>query len=136
MTSFLLDNLFWLLTALFASAGLVWTFIRAGKTNLSPQAAILAVRGGGVFLDIRPNAEFLNGHIARSQNIPEGEVAARLPSLAKFRKKSVVVVCQNGLRSRKTVQQLLKEGFTNVYALTGGVAAWRDANFPLLSKGN
>ena len=135
MQEFLLHNLFWLFLATASFTGLVWTFVRGGKINLSPQAAILAVsRGGGLFLDIRSAAEFSGGHIPRSQNIPSSELPARTAAISKFKKSPVVVVCPNGHQARKTVRQLADGGFSNVHILSGGIAAWRDANLPLFSK--
>ena len=134
MQEFLLENVFWVVTALIASAGLVWTFMQGGKMSLSPQAAILAVsRGNGVFLDIRPAAEFSTGHIPKSQNVP-GEIKDRLSSIAKFRQKPVVLVCPTGHQARKAAAELVKEGFAQVHVLAGGINGWKDANLPLFNK--
>lgn len=135
MQEFLLQNVFWLLLALASFAGLLWTFARAGKINLSPQAAILAVsRGSGIFLDIRPVAEFSGGHIPRSQNIPGSELSARTTAIAKFKKSPVVVVCASGLTARKSARELTDGGFSDVHVLSGGINAWREANLPLFNK--
>lgn len=135
MEYFLLDNLFWLLLAMVSAGGLIWTFKRGGKINLSPQSAILTVnRGGGVFLDVRPPTDYTGGNIPNSQNVPLDEIAARLPGLAKFKKKPVVLVCANGISARKLIPQLQKDGFEQVFLLTGGIAGWREANLPLLNK--
>lgn len=136
MEAFLLDNVAWLLTAALAAAGVVWTTMRAGGARLSPQKAILAVsRGGGVFLDVRPPAEFSASHIPRAQNVPWEQFASALSSLAKFKDKPVVVVCPNGMLAGKAMAQLAKGGFSRVHVLAGGIAGWRDANLPLFGKG-
>ena len=120
-----------------SAAGLGWTFARAGKLVLAPQAAILAVsRGGGTFLDSRAAADYAAGHIPKSQNIPDSELPTRLPSIAKFKQKPIVLVCPNGMQAKKTVGALTKDGFTKVHVLAGGVAGWRDANLPLFNKKN
>lgn len=134
MQEFLLDNLFWLITASAAAGGLVWTFIQGGRLTLSPQAAILAVsRGGGVFLDIRPAADFSTGHIPKSQNLPGG-ATERLSAIAKFKQKPVVLVCPTGQQARKTAATLVQEGFAQVHVLAGGIAGWREANLPLFNR--
>lgn len=133
--AFLLDNVLWVAVALGAGGGLVWTFVRAGRISLTPQAATLLVtRGGGVFLDVRPAAEYGTGHIPRSQNVPESELATRKAAVEKFKNKPVVVVCANGMRARKVAQQLVRDGFAQAHVLAGGVAGWRDANLPLFNK--
>lgn len=135
MQEFLLNNVFWLLLAAVSAAGLVWTFIRSGQLSVTPQAATLSVsREGGIFLDIRPSADYAGGHIARAQNIPSSDVENRLNSIHKYRDKPVVIVCQNGMKSRATAQQLMKAGFANVRVLAAGIAGWRDAQMPLTTK--
>ena len=135
MLAFLLDNLFWAVLALLSATGLVWTFVRAGQASLTAQAAVLLVsRTNGLFIDVRSAAEFADGHIANAHNIPSSEFDKRLEALSKHKKKPIVVVCQNGMRGRAALQQLEKAGFEGARILTGGIAAWREAQLPLTAK--
>jgi len=45
----------------------------------------------------------------------------------------VALLCHHGIRSQHAAQQLLQEGFRNVYNVRGGIDAWSqqvDANVP------
>lgn len=135
MEAFLLDNIFWLTLASAAAGGLFWTFARDGQLTLSPQAAVLvANRDGGVFVDVRPPAEFSAGHIALAKNIPASEMAKKMETLNKYRQKPVIVVCQNGMRGKAAAQQLRKANFAQVRSLAGGMSGWREAQLPLSTK--
>ena len=43
----------------------------------------------------------------------------------------MVVVCHSGSRSALATQQLLKEGFSQVANLRGGLSRWSDEGYPL-----
>jgi len=53
--------------------------------------------------------------------------------LEKYKSKPVVAVCDAGTTSGKAVQLLQKAGVTDVYGLRGGIAAWTQANLPLVT---
>ncbi|MBE8159034.1 MAG: rhodanese-like domain-containing protein, partial [Betaproteobacteria bacterium] len=46
----------------------------------------------------------------------------------------VVLVCQNGMQSRRRAQELAAAGFREVRAMRGGMSAWLDAQLPVFSK--
>lgn len=52
----------------------------------------------------------------------DGEGEKRLASLDK--KTPIVFQCHHGMRSRNAAERVLREGFTNVYNLEGGIEAW------------
>lgn len=73
-------------------------------------------------IDVRTPAEFATGHIAGSVNRPLAELdtwAAAIDSPTR-----VCMVCQAGVRSTEAAEALVARGFSQVYALTGGLAAW------------
>jgi rhodanese-related sulfurtransferase len=51
--------------------------------------------------------------------------------LAKAKDLPIAVYCRNGQTSAQTAKRLLKAGFTKVYWLEGGLAAWTEAQLPL-----
>ena len=83
-------------------------------------------------LDIREPAEFSSGSITGARNIPASAVADRVGEIGKYKAKPVIVVCQSGQRSAKVAAQLKKDGFGEVYNLSGGLAAWQQAGLPLV----
>lgn len=104
-------------------------------TLLNPQNATIATNRGGVFLDIRSEEEYAQGHIYGSrwltlQKIREGDIKA----LDKFKDAPIVTVCNYGNTARTAAALLAKAGFNKVSVLQGGLQAWKSANMPL-SKG-
>ncbi len=78
-----------------------------------PTADVKALIEKGAFLvDVRTPAEFSEGHVKGSVNIPLDTVAAQL---AKFSgKENIIVFCRSGNRSGQAKSILEKGGFTNV----------------------
>lgn len=104
-------------------------------TSLSPQQATLAVNRGGVFVDVRGDEEFNQGHIHNArqvtlQNIREGNVKV----LEKYKDAPIVAVCNYGNTARTAANLLTKAGFSQVSVLQGGMQAWKGASMPV-SKG-
>ena len=135
MVEFALANIIWVVLAAAAAAGLGWTMIRAGAQSIEHAEAVLWVKSGkGIFVDIRGAADFSRGRIAQSRNIPAEDLKNRAAEIDRYREKPVVLICQNGMQSRRRAQELASAGFKNVRAMRGGMAAWLDAQLPVFSK--
>lgn len=71
--------------------------------------------------DVRGEDERALAKIDRAHAMnAEGE--KKLASLAKDA--PIVFLCHHGMRSRNAAERLLREGYTNVYNLEGGIDAW------------
>tara|TARA_R110001583_G_scaffold183598_1_gene342280 strand:- start:13287 stop:13706 length:420 start_codon:yes stop_codon:yes gene_type:complete len=86
----------------------------------------------GVFLDIREGAEFKKEHIAESMSLPLSTLETNISKL-KDPAQAIILICASGQRSRAAAKQLRSHGFSNIYVLTGGLNAWKDAKLPLFS---
>ena len=84
---------------------------------------------GVYLLDVREPDEYAAGHIPGITLIPMGEVAARLAELP--RDKEIIVTCRTGNRSGQVADLLREQGFTNVHNMSGGIAAWEEAGYPV-----
>ena len=87
-----------------------------------------------IVLDVRENKEYQGGHILNSVHIPQSSLAKRITELEKYKNKPIIVGCRSGSRSAFACGLLKKQGFENVYNLSGGVMAWQNANLPLTRK--
>ncbi|WP_353850680.1 rhodanese-like domain-containing protein [Flavobacterium sp.] len=77
---------------------------------------------GAFLVDVRTSAEFAEGHVKGSVNIPLDQVQNQL---AKFKgKENIVVFCRSGNRSSQAKSILEQNGFTNV--TNGGT--WQEVN--------
>jgi rhodanese-related sulfurtransferase len=135
MADFLLNNL--ALVALFLASGalLAWPELSrfaGGASSLGTlEATRLMNQAGTLVLDVREPDEFAAGHLPKARHIPLKELEARLPELAKFKDKPVIITCRTGARSGSACRVLGKAGFTQVHNLKGGVPAWQQANLPV-----
>ena len=135
MAEFLLANWFWAGAAMLSAAGLALTLARDGAKLVDAADAVLLVkRDNGVFVDLRGAADFARGRIAQARHIPAEEVKNRAAEIDRFREKPVVLVCQNGMQSKRRTRELTELGFKQVRAMRGGMAAWTDSQLPVLKK--
>jgi glyoxylase-like metal-dependent hydrolase (beta-lactamase superfamily II)/rhodanese-related sulfurtransferase len=79
--------------------------------------------GDAFVLDVREPEEYASGHIPGALNLPQADLASRLQEVPHDR--SVVVVCEAGVRSYRSAQFLQQAGFEHVTSLRGGTADWR-----------
>ena len=89
-------------------------------------------RQDALLVDVSGTAEFDKGHIAGAKNVQMSQFDADNKVLAKVRELPVAVVCRSGSTSSEAARKLAKAGFKQVYWLDGGLAAWQQANLPLV----
>ena len=82
-------------------------------------------------LDVRATGEYSAGHIGNARHIQETQLADRAKELEKFRSRPIIVACATGSRAPGVTGRLRKQGFAEVFALRGGIAAWQQASLPL-----
>jgi len=107
----------------------------SGLPKLSgKELTIMLNRENAVVLDIRNKSSFETGHILNSINIEQNEIEKQLKKLESNKDKPVVLVDANGNKVVSFGAKLKTHGFTKIYSLTGGIAAWKDAGMPLNKK--
>ena len=125
----------WLATATAVVAALIVVYeMRARSESLvsvSPQELIRLMNQGALLLDLRPQEEFAQGHVAGARHMSGTEILKAADSLKKYREKAIVVYDGSGGLGAAAVRQLTEQGFTRAVTLRGGLAAWRADNLPL-----
>lgn len=121
-------KLFFVLLLAFAIIGLAGFLLLPHKptfTNVSSAEAQRLIKTGIRVVDVRQPEEYVTGHLPGAQLVPLGTV---LQASKKWNKnKPLLLVCRSGHRSRMAAEILIKEGFTAVYNLDGGMLAWSGA---------
>ncbi len=82
-------------------------------------------------LDVREEWELALAEVAGATHMPMGQVPERMSELESDR--AIVVMCHHGSRSATVAGFLLRNGFTQVLNLAGGIDAWArdlDPNVP------
>ena len=124
--------------ALASGALLIWSSLsgRSGSRGLSTlQTTQLINSKNAIVVDLRDPAEFAAGTVTGARNMPAETVPERLVDLARFKSRPLILICSAGQRSGRAVAEFTAGGFTEVYNLTGGVNAWREAGLPLVKGG-
>jgi len=111
---------------------LFWRERVTGAFRVDPTSATRLInKEKALVLDLRDNNAFGQGHIVGAKNIPHTRLAQDVQELAKYKEKPIILVCEMGRLSPASGALLHKQGFTQVYMLSGGVQAWRSAGLPL-----
>lgn len=132
---FISHNLIPICIAFFSGAMLLWSLfgnrLRGIKEVDTVAALQLINHKNAIVLDVREQSEYDTGHILNSRLIPVGKIKERVGELEKYKDQPIVAVCRSGLRSASACAVLGKQGFTQVYNLTGGMQAWQKNNLPV-----
>tara|TARA_B110001452_G_scaffold59786_2_gene46577 strand:+ start:1547 stop:1948 length:402 start_codon:yes stop_codon:yes gene_type:complete len=118
----------------FATLGVVGTLscqtlpdqkVLSVDVNVEDFAALMDTSDTGLLLDVRTDAEFIEGHLkgATQLNFYEASFEASLDAMDK--NIPVFVYCRSGGRSGKAAKKMKEKGFKSVYNLEGGIIAWQ-----------
>ncbi len=99
--------------------------------GVSTMQAVQLINQGALVLDLRAREAFDAGHIGEARSVPAAELGAQIESLQKWRDKPVLVYCDSGVTSAGAARTLMKNGFTRICNLDGGMNAWVKDNLPL-----
>jgi rhodanese-related sulfurtransferase len=80
-------------------------------------------------IDVRSVGEFVWGAIAGAHHIELATLPAAMSELDA--QAPLVLVCMSGARSAQACTFLAQRGFSRLYNLNGGLAAWVRAGLPL-----
>ena len=104
-----------------------------GFRGLRPaELTVLMNRESALVVDLQAQADFDRGHIAGAKNVQVSQFDPENRKLAGAKALPVVAVCRTGQASAAAAKRLRKAGFEKVYVLEGGLAAWQQADLPLV----
>ncbi len=114
---------------------LIQEFLDTAFKKFKPLSPLLAVaqmnNEESLILDVREAHEFIKGHIDGAINIPLGKINERLNQIEEYKNKPIIVVCQNGARSIPACKNLFKEGYQQLFSITGGMISWEENKLPV-----
>lgn len=139
LSEFVLNNIF-----LFAALlGVLVMLIKAELDHqankglfVSPSMAIRLMNNHEdiLIIDIRAMAEYKSGHIKGAKNVPLKDFASSIKSYSSHKNNPVLIYCNSGNTTTRTIKLLKNAGFENINNLEGGILAWKEANLPLVKK--
>jgi rhodanese-related sulfurtransferase len=132
---FLIDNWYLVLTALVSGGLLLWTSVRGKAGGIATAEAVRLInREKGVLIDVSEPDEFAAAHAGGARNVPLSVLTGTtdpIKQLPTNKALPVVLMCKSGTRASRAAGILRKQGYANVVALSGGLAAWREASLPI-----
>jgi len=87
--------------------------------------------GKAVFIDVRSNEQFTDGHIKGALSIPGSQIVGRFKEVPPGKTVITYCACSAEQSSGRAAQQLIGHGVKNVFALKGGWAGWQSAGHPV-----
>lgn len=94
------------------------------KLNASEFSEKIKTLENASLIDVRTSDEFKNGHLLNAVNIDwyNNDFVNQLAALDK--NAPVLIYCHSGSRSSSAAAKMIKEGFTEIYELRGGISEW------------
>lgn len=102
---------------------------RVGAAELS-----LLMNRGGIVIDVNEADAFATGHILNAIHLPLSGWAQKVPQLDKHKAEWLILTASQERQALHAAKMLKQQGFEKVGILAGGLAAWREANLPLVKK--
>ena len=136
---FFLDNWHLILVALVSGGLLLWPMLRKGAGGAGSVGTGEAVRQinreKGVLIDVSEPAEYAAAHASGARNVPLGQLEGSkdLPSNKAL---PLLILCPTGARAGRAAALLRKAGYDKAAAVSGGTAAWREAQLPVSKLGD
>jgi rhodanese-related sulfurtransferase len=88
-------------------------------------------KGKTAIIDIRDQQAYRTGHLLNAIHVPFDALESRIPRIERLKSQQVIVVCEDGKRSRTASARLRKAGFSQVFSLNGGIRAWKEQGLPV-----
>jgi len=104
------------------------------KEILPSEAVRLINKEDAIVLDVREANELGQGSIIDAKHIALSALPDRLDGLTKDKDKPILVFCKVGNKSTQACKLLLKNSYTNVFGLKGGITAWANDQLPITKK--
>jgi len=104
------------------------------KEVMPAEAVRLINKEDALVLDVRESNELGQGSIIDSKHIALSVLPEKLDNLTNDKDKPILVFCKMGNRSAQACKLLLKNSYTNVFGLKGGITAWQNEQLPITKK--
>ena len=91
----------------------------------------LAANKGAVLIDVREDAEWMQGHAQQAQHLGKGVLERDIEKMIPDRDRELIMYCGGGYRSVLTADIARRMGYRNVASLKGGYKALVAGNWPM-----
>lgn len=109
-------------------------FGRGYKMITPAEAVMLINKEDALVLDVRETKEHNQGSIIDAKHVAISALSEKANNLAEDKDRPILVFCKMGNRSSEACKLLLKNDYTKVYNLKGGMNAWVNDQLPIAKK--
>ncbi len=101
--------------------------------EMSPEQyqALASSKEKFTLIDVREDSEWAGGRAAGALHISRGTLEKNIESAVPRKNARVILYCHSGNRSALAADTLQKMGYSNVYSLAGGFAAYQKLGLPV-----
>ena len=99
--------------------------------EIQPRQALDRQRRSAVLIDVREAHERALGMAEGALGIAMGELIAAAAQHLPDTAVEVLLICQSGMRSLRTAEALMAQGYANVASVAGGTARWAAESLPM-----
>jgi len=104
-----------------------------GYRALTPAGVTQLInRENALVIDVSSLQDYEKGHVPGARHIAPSQLDPDGKDLAKARELPIVLTCRTGQASGQAARKLAKAGFGKVFWLDGGLAAWAEAQMPVV----
>jgi len=130
---FLIEHYYYSVPLFVAIVLLIRSSAKKGGKKITAQDLINLTNQDKVkLIDLRSTADFDDGHITGSINIPYANIDDRVHEIKKYEGISLVLICETGSQSANAGEKLQNLGHKDTLILSGGINNWRMDNLPLI----
>ena len=106
--------------------------VQETATLLASQAT--STSASVLLVDCREPAEYEICHIEKAELIPMQEIPQKMGAREDWQERHVIVYCHHGIRSRRVVEWLRRQGFPQAQSMAGGIEAWSQQIDPSIPR--
>ncbi len=113
--------------------------MRGGDAKLVSAAELMAMLGDGeelALLDVREELTYSQSHLLHARSAPLSRLELRVPRLVPRQTTRMVLVDDGNGLAERAARILAPHGYTSLFVLAGGIAAWSEAGYVLFSGVN
>ncbi len=106
-------------------------FTRGYKEVTTAEAVRLINNKDAAIVDVSTPDSFRKAHIAGAWNLPLDQLKNPGADIEKLKQRPIIVVCKTGNTAHQAAASLLKQGFSSVSLLRGGMSQWLSDHLPV-----
>ena len=99
--------------------------------EISVAEAMTRSMKGAVIIDVREDNEFGLEHAAGAKHMGRGIIDRDVVQTFPDKDTELILYCGGGFRSALAADMIQRMGYTNVWSMAGGWAAWKESGAPI-----